>query len=139
MADVAVEQGWYLFSQIYEWLVSGGAEAIATTLTGVLTIEINIDKIKNEIKEQVETSKPPKVVFDQNVYIMRNAETLRVEYVGRTNDPARRQSEHNSDPSKDGLLPLQVVKTGLTIDQARVYEQSFSIIFLLDFSKLTNR
>ena len=73
------------------------------------------------------------MTFDQNVYIMRNAETLRVEYVGRTNDPVRRQSEHDRDSSKSGLLPLQVVKTGLTKDQARVYEQSLIMAYGLEF------
>ncbi len=133
MADIAIEQGIDLLRQIYEWLASGGAETIATTIGSILIIEVCHDEIKEQIKERVETSKPPELTFDQNVYIMRNAETLRVEYVGRTNDPERRQSEHNHDSSKQGLLPLQVVKTGLTKDQARVYEQSLIMAYGLEF------
>ncbi len=137
MADIAIEQGIDLLTRIYEWLASGGAEAIATTLGSILIIEVCYDEIKDQIKERVETSKPPELTFDQSVYIMRNAETLRVEYVGRTNDPARRQAEHSLDPSKSGLLPLQVVKTGLTKDEARVYEQSLIMAYGLEY--LRNR
>lgn len=54
---------------------------------------------------------------------MRNKITNEVQYIGRTNNPTRRQKEHERDPSKDNLGPLEVKFSGLTKFEARVMEQ----------------
>ena len=57
------------------------------------------------------------------IYVMKDAVTDEVRYVGRTQYPARRQSQHESDPSKIGLKPLEIVYTCSTREQAMVEEQ----------------
>ena len=64
--------------------------------------------------------------------IMIDRSTNEVGYVGRTNDPDRRQREHDRDPRKQNFYPLTVVQTGLTIEQARVYEQALISAFTLN-------
>ena len=63
---------------------------------------------------------------------MRDNTTNEVQYVGRTNNPVRRQSEHTKDPRKANLQPLEVKFTGLTKDEARVMEQLLISAYLLD-------
>lgn len=46
-----------------------------------------------------------------------------VKYVGRTNNPERRQREHERDPRKVDLEPLEVKYTGMSIKEARTMEQ----------------
>ena len=75
------------------------------------------------IKNNVEINRPTPHK-DQSVYIMRDKNSLKVSYVGRTNDPVRRQKEHERDVSKRNLLSLEVVATGLTKNEARVLEQA---------------
>ena len=98
---------------------------------------IPCEVIKEEIKEKIETEVPPLNYNNQSVYIMRNIDTGIVEYVGRTNNPDRRQAEHSQDRRKQGLSPLQVVKTDLTVDAASVLEQSLSMAYGL--CQLRNR
>ena len=76
---------------------------------------------------------------NQSVYIMRDATTNEVAYVGRTNDPVRRQLEHDRDPSKAGLDPLEVKFTGLTVGQARVVEQVLISAYSLDYLRNARR
>lgn len=54
---------------------------------------------------------------------MRDKDTRVIEYVGRTNDPVRRQKEHARDPKKNHLDELEVKFTGLTVFEARIMEQ----------------
>ena len=62
----------------------------------------------------------------------RNKDTNKVEYVGRTNNPVRRQNEHRRDPKKSNLLPLEVKFTGLTVREARVVEQILISTYVID-------
>ena len=59
-----------------------------------------------------------------------------VAYVGRTNNPARRQQEHRRDISKKDLKPMEVVQTGLSKKDAMLLEQllisSYSLENLLN-------
>lgn len=50
-------------------------------------------------------------------------ETNDVQYVGITNNPIRRQREHDQDKRKEHLKPLEVKFTGLTRVEARIIEQ----------------
>lgn len=63
---------------------------------------------------------------------MRDKTTNNVAYVGRTNNPARRQYEHDRDPNKKNLEPLEVKFTGLTIVEARVMEQVLISAYTLE-------
>ncbi len=54
---------------------------------------------------------------------MRDSTTKDIQYVGRTNNPIRRQKEHDRDPKKTHLDPLEVKFTGLTRTEARAMEQ----------------
>ncbi len=63
---------------------------------------------------------------------MRDKTTNNVAYVGRTNNPARRQYEHDRDPKKKNLEPLEVKFTGLTIVEARVMEQVLISAYTLE-------
>ena len=68
---------------------------------------------------------------DHNVYVMKN-KSENVEYVGRTIDPKRRQTQHKADPTKAHLRPLQVIATGLTKEEARVMELTIISAYALD-------
>ena len=69
---------------------------------------------------------------NQSVYVMRDKTTGDVQYVGRTNNPIRRQSEHAKDPKKANLQPLEVKFSGLTKFEARAMEQALISAYLLD-------
>ena len=62
---------------------------------------------------------------------MRDSTTKEVQYVGRTNDPIRRQAEHDRDRDKDHLLPVEVKVSGLTKDEARAVEQIIISAYVL--------
>ena len=63
---------------------------------------------------------------------MRDQTSQEVSYVGRTNDPERRQAEHERDSRKQNLSPLEVVAAGLTKNQARLLEQTLISAYTLD-------
>lgn len=87
--------------------------------------------IGDTIKEAVESIERPAKYRDQSVYIMRDENSKKVMYVGRTNDPKRRQDEHSRDPRKEHLAKLEVVYTGLTKNEARVVEQALISAYTL--------
>lgn len=62
---------------------------------------------------------------------MRDQEN-KVEYVGRTNNPARRQAEHAKNPSKAHLKPMEVKFTNLTVSEARYVEQLLISTYTLE-------
>ena len=98
--------------------VVAGATSVATTalcVSGVAGTAAIVTSV-------VENTSRKKNTRDQSVYVMKN-QSDEVAYVGRTNDPSRRQREHDKDISKADLQPLEVVFTGLTKNQARVVEQ----------------
>lgn len=69
---------------------------------------------------------------NQSVYVMRNKTTNEVQYVGRTNNPARRQSEHAKDPKIANLQPLEIKFSGLTRGEASAMEQMLISAYSLD-------
>ena len=82
-----------------------------------------------DVVESIDFNNNPK---DQSVYIMRNKYSNEVQYVGRTNNPIRRQKEHDRDVTKSDLLPLEVKFTGLTVQEARAMEQLLISSYMLD-------
>ena len=74
---------------------------------------------------------------DQTVYVMCYTDEAtygknKVGYVGRTNDLKRRTREHKRDRSKDKLKNPTAVATGLTKNEAVVFEQILISAFTLD-------
>ena len=107
--------------------VASGAIAVANValaVSGTAAVAAGVAKVVEETKK----SGPYR---NQSVYIMRDQEN-KVEYVGRTNDPARRQKQHDKDPSKAHLQPLEVKFTNLTIDEARIVEQTLISTYMID-------
>lgn len=88
------------------------------------------------IQSKVNNMSTLKSYSDQSVYIMRDSKSKEVAYIGRTNDPARRQKEHDKDVKKQHLEPLEVKITGLTVKQARLTEQILISAYAID--KLDN-
>ena len=50
----------------------------------------------------------------------------------QSNNPIRRQKEHDRDVTKSDLLPLEVKFTGLTVQEARAMEQLLISSYMLD-------
>ena len=107
--------------------VVSGALGVAATALAVSATAATASAVA-KVVEETKTSGPYR---NQSVYIMRDQEN-KVEYVGRTNDPVRRQYEHSRDPSKSHLQPLEVKFTNLTVDEARVVEQLLISTYTLD-------
>ena len=70
-----------------------------------------------------------------HVYVLKDANNI-VKYVGRTNDPKRREYEHQHDPyhPKRADYKMTVIASGLTLYEARLMEQvvisAYTIIYL---------
>ena len=61
-----------------------------------------------------------------SVYVLKDPnDHYLVKYVGRTNDPGRREQEHKHDPVHPWRedYVMTVVKSGLTLEQAIAWEQ----------------
>ena len=103
----------------------GVASGLAATAASVATTALCVSGVASTaaiVTSVVENTSRKKNTRDQSVYVMKN-QSDEVAYVGRTNDPSRRQREHEKDIRKADLQPLEVVFTGLTKNQARVVEQ----------------
>ena len=113
-------------------LVTAGAvtAAVGTTISTVATATyitaslVSVSYSTAElVKNVVENTKYSGPVRDQSVYVMRDKSSNDVQYVGRSNNPARRQKEHAKDPTKANLKELEVVFSGLTKSEARAMKQ----------------
>jgi predicted GIY-YIG superfamily endonuclease len=69
--------------------------------------------------------------FGNSVYILVD-KALDVHYVGRTNDPRRREREHKSFLSTKKNYDMTVVMTGLDKNSARAWEQILISAYTLD-------
>lgn len=103
--------------------ISAGAAATAATVATGAMVVAGVSATAAVVTSVVENTSYPGPARDQSVYIMRNKTTNEVQYVGRTNNPERRQSEHAKDPKKANLQSLEVKFTGLTKPEARALEQ----------------
>ena len=100
---------------------SADYESLADRIQSVaVTIDIPREKCRN-----------------QSVYVL--IKDGMVFYVGRTNDPNRRYNEHTHNPMHPERknCTMRVVATGLTVDEARLLEQSLISAYTLE--ALTNR
>lgn len=100
-------------------VASGAAASIATAaayVAGVSATAALVTKV-------VENTSTKKNYRDQSVYVMRDSTTKAVQYVGRTKNPVKRQGQHDRDPKKAHLDPLEVKFTALSMREARMMEQ----------------
>ena len=103
--------------------VASGVAAAAASLATTAMCVAGVSATAALVTKVVENTSTKTNYRNQSVYVMRNSTTKDVQYVGRTNNPIRRQREHDRDPNKAHLDPLEVKFTGLTRIEARVMEQ----------------
>ena len=114
---------------------AGTAAAAASVATAALVtagVAATVAATVAVVTNAVENSSYRGPTRDQSVYVMRDKTTNEVQYVGRTNNPGRRQSEHAKDPKKANLQPMEVKFTGLTKVEARAMEQVLISAYSLD-------
>ena len=104
-----------------------------TALNGlIIHAEKAYEKAKTAVISLVEAATVDECeIRNQSVYVMRDQENT-VAYVGRTNNPSRRQQEHKRDVRKKDLKPLEVVQTGLSKNDAILVEQMLISAYSLE-------
>ena len=120
--NMLAEAGGWSLSSLFG-IIGVGTVACATVAVVSTATETAVSTTADKVTETVEKTKYCGPVRDQSVYVMRDKATNEVRYVGRTNNPMRRQLEHAKDPKKADLLPLEVKFSGLTKSEARAMEQ----------------
>ena len=113
-------------------IVSAGTGAAAASVASTALVAAGVTATASIVTNVVENSNYQGPTRDQSVYVMRDKTTNEVQYVGRTNNPARRQNEHAKDPKKANLQPLEVKFSGLTKAEARAMEQVLISAYSLD-------
>ncbi|MGM9636901.1 MAG: RHS repeat-associated core domain-containing protein [Eubacteriales bacterium] len=106
---------------------------VVVIVVAVAVVCDTIEDTASTIKASVEKKKNTEDIHDQSVYILTDPnDGDKVKYVGRTNDPARRRSEHDRHPIKSNY-EMTVVATGLNIQEAKLMEQSLISAYTLDY------
>ena len=113
-------------------IISAGAAATATTVATGALITAGVATTAAIVTGVVENTSYRGPTRNQSVYVMRDKTTGDVQYVGRTNNPIRRQSEHAKDPKKANLQLLEVKFSGLTKFEARAMEQALISAYSLE-------
>ena len=104
----------------------GIASGITASAASIATAAICVAGVSGTaalVTKTIENTASKDKYRDQSVYVMRDSTTNDVQYVGITNNPIRRQREHDRDKRKEHLKPLEVKFTGLTKVEARIMEQ----------------
>ena len=89
-------------------------------------LEERLSEIADSVKAWVAAQKGLKEYRDNCVYVLKDpTDNNLVKYVGRTNDPGRREQEHKNDPSHPQRRDynMVVLVAGLTKDEAMAVEQ----------------
>ena len=113
-------------------IISAGAAATATTVATGALITAGVATTAAIVTSVVENTSYRGPTRNQSVYVMRDKSTGDVQYIGQTNNPIRRQSEHEKDPKKANLQPLEVKFSGLTRFEARAMEQALISAYSLE-------
>ena len=107
----------------------------AIGILSVAAIDASV-KLGEEIKTWVATTTDIKEYRGQSVYVLRDPNNNNlVQYVGRTNDPMRRYTEHKNDanhPERQSYS-MKVVATGLKEREARLVEQMLISTYTLSY------
>ena len=114
-----------IVSGSYLTTIATGALIIAGATTTAAVVAAKVESTKY-------SPSPKPSPRNHNVYIMRDKTTKKVKYVGRTISPDQRQIQHNRDPRKTNLEPLEVKFFGLTKNEARIMEQVLISTYTLD-------
>ena len=105
------------------WIVAAVVVAVVVTVVVYAACRL-VEETAEVVKDTVEKIDNIVNAENQSVYVLTDSDN-KVRYVGRTNDPARREYEHKHDPRhkerKD--YTMKVVATGFTIQEAKVVEQ----------------
>ena len=118
----------------------GCAIVVGRTLGSMLAdaFEETAEKIKAWAEAQVTQEEPR----DNSVYVLKDPnDSNLVKYVGRTNDPGRRLYEHQHDPLHYWRhdYTMTVVVTGLTKDEAMLWEQTIISAYTLGYLENARR
>ena len=103
-----------------------GAVAAGLLAGVVLLVSSNTYLAIDNIVDRVESAKDNRPTYDQSVYVLvSNKGKGEIIYVGRTNDPDRREYEHRHDKKHKERenAKMKVIATGMTVSEARVMEQ----------------
>lgn len=102
------------------------ATATTTTALGVATVAIKVAVVATAagaISDTVEQKVEEKTTQQNNsVYVLKD-ENGTVQYVGRTNNVAKREIAHRANPARAGLK-MEVIASGLSLPEARALEQA---------------
>ena len=113
-------------------IISAGTAATAASVATAALVTAGVASTAAAVTSVAENTSYRGPTRNQSVYVMRNKTTNEVQYVGRTNNPARRQREHAKDPKKANLQPLEIKFSGLTRVEARAMEQMLISAYSLD-------
>lgn len=129
-----------LFDGMVGVALVGGA--IATGITIGSAFSEAIEETAEKITEWVEAQVTREEQRDNSVYVLKDPnEGNLVKYVGRTNDPARRLYEHQHDPIHPWRqnYTMTVVATGLSRDEAMLFEQTLISAYTLGYLENARR
>ena len=116
-------------------IISGVSDGTAATALNVATgavIVTGVSATAAIVTDKVENTNFSGPVRNNSVYVMRDKSTGDVKYVGRTNNPQRRQREHDKDPRKADLQPMEVKYSDLSKSEARMMEQLLISAYTLE-------
>jgi len=112
------------------------AAAVLVVEIVALTVAVcnTIDETTTTVIDTVETVDNIVNTKDQSVYVLTDPKN-KVRYVGRTNDPARREYQHKHDsrhPERQDYN-MKVVATGLSVPEAKIAEQTLISAYTLSY------
>ena len=121
--------------------IAGGAIGTAVTIDLVAMLAELAAKTAAQVQAWVEAQTGQREFENHSVYVLRDPDDGLVKYVGRTNDPTRRASEHKNDlghPWRSNY-EMTVLLTGLTMEEARIYEQIIISAYTRDYLENARR
>ena len=95
--------------------MSAGAVATATSVATGAMIVAGVSTTAAAVTEKVAKR-------NNSVYVLKD-DTGTVQYVGRTNNVARRRAAHSANPARAGL-EMEVIASGLNLPESRALEQA---------------
>ena len=116
--------------------------AVAKVVIIVAAIVKTVEETAEIVKNVTEATKNVTETQDQSVYVLVDPnDGNRVKYVGRTNDPTRRMYQHQNDKNHKERknYEMRVVKSNLTIGQAKTLEQVLISAYTLGYLENARR
>ena len=113
------------------WNPVGWIAAVAVVAVVVIAVVV-ADKVADVVTDVVENVENITNTKDQSVYTLTDPDDNKVKYVGRTNNPTRREKEHKKNPAK-AKYKMKIVATGLNKPEAKIMEQTLISAYTLDY------